>query len=96
VVANVESEMTWSEDDLRRTPVPTRLIMGEADEFLSLEQMLEMRRSIPRAEMLILNHAGLDGLDNHRVQQSRADDLGPVILDFLVRHAGTAATGRSA
>lgn len=87
---NVETELTWSEDDLRRIPVPTLLIMGEDDFALSLEQMLEMRRSIPRAEMLILNHAGMNGLDNHRVQFTRAEVVGPVILDFLTRHGGTA------
>jgi hypothetical protein len=64
--------------------------MGEADFALSLEQMLSMRRSIPNAEMLILNHAGMDGLDNHRVQFTRADVVGPIILDFLDRQAARA------
>lgn len=84
---NVEAELTWTEADLRRIPTPTLLIMGEADVALSLEQMLEMRRSIPNSEMVILNHAGLDGLDNHRVQATRADVVGPIMLDFLGRHA---------
>lgn len=88
VKENVETEMTWTEDDLRRIPVPTLLVMGEADFALSLEQMLSMRRSIPNSEMLILNHAEMDGLDNHRVQFTRADVVGPVMLDFLQRHAG--------
>jgi pimeloyl-ACP methyl ester carboxylesterase len=91
VRANVEAELAWTEDDLRRIPVPTLLIMGEADFVVSLEQMLEMRRNIPSSEMLILNHAGMDGLANHRVQFTRADVVGPVILEFLERHAGTAA-----
>jgi pimeloyl-ACP methyl ester carboxylesterase len=90
VRANVETELVWTEEDLRRIPVPTLLIMGEADFALSLEQMLKMRRSIPNAEMLILNHAGMDGLANHRVQDTRADVVGPVMLDFLARHAGAA------
>jgi pimeloyl-ACP methyl ester carboxylesterase len=95
VRANVENELKWTETDLGRIPVPTLLVMGEADFTLSLEQMLEMRRSIPRSEMLILNHAGMDGLANHRVQFTRADVVGPVILDFLARHAGAApAAGR--
>jgi pimeloyl-ACP methyl ester carboxylesterase len=90
VRANVEAELVWKEEDLHRIPVPTLLIMGEADFALSLEQMLSMRRSIPNSEMLILNHAGMDGLANHRVQFTRADLVGPVILDFLDRHAGAA------
>ena len=90
VMANVKDELVWAEDDLRAIPVPTLLVMGELDEFLSLEQMLEMRRSISGSEMLILNHAGMDGLANHRVQFTRADVVGPVMLDFLDRYAGAA------
>jgi pimeloyl-ACP methyl ester carboxylesterase len=86
VRANVEREMLWTEEDLRRIPVPTLLIMGEADFVLSLQQMLEMRRAIPTSEMLILNHAEMDGLANHRVQATRADVVGPVMLEFLERH----------
>jgi pimeloyl-ACP methyl ester carboxylesterase len=90
VRANVETELVWTENDLRRIPVPTLLIMGETDFALSLEQMLEMRRGIPTSEMLILNHAEMDGLDNHRVQFSRSALVGPVILDFLDRHTEAA------
>ncbi len=93
---NVEAEMTWTENDLRRIPVPTLLVMGEADFALSLDQMLSMRRSIPNSEMLILNHAAMDGLDNHRVQFTRAGVVGPVMLDFLQRHAGAEALRLSA
>ena len=85
---NVETEMAWTEDDLRRIPTPTLLVMGEADAVLSLGQMLEMRRSIPNSEMLILNHAGMDGMANHRVQTTRAGVVGPVMLEFLGRYAG--------
>ena len=91
VRANVEAELTWTEADLRRIPAPTLLIAGEADFTVSLGQMLKMRRAIPRSEMLILNHAGMDGLDNHRVQFTRAVVVGPVMLEFLARHSGTAA-----
>jgi pimeloyl-ACP methyl ester carboxylesterase len=85
---NVEREMVWTEEDLRRIPTPTLLVMGEADFALSLGQMLEMRRAIPNSEMLILNHAAMDGLDNHRVQSTRPEVVGPAMLEFLARHAG--------
>jgi pimeloyl-ACP methyl ester carboxylesterase len=87
---NVETGLIWTEDDLRRIPTPTLLIMGEGDFVLSLQQMLEMRRSIPNSEMLILNHAGRDGMSNHRVQATRPEVVGPVMLEFLARHAGAA------
>jgi pimeloyl-ACP methyl ester carboxylesterase len=87
VRAMVESELAWTEADLGRSPVPTLLITGEADPFNGLQQALAMRRAIPRSELLVLNHAELDGMDNHRVHATRADVVGPVVLDFLARHA---------
>jgi pimeloyl-ACP methyl ester carboxylesterase len=94
--AYVETGLAWTEEDLRRISVPTLLVMGEADFAVSLEQMLEMRRAIPRSEMLILNHAGMDGLANHRVHHTRADVVGPVILEFLARQTGTMPNGPGA
>jgi pimeloyl-ACP methyl ester carboxylesterase len=82
-----EAALVWTGDDLRRVAVPTLLMAGEADAFNGMEQALAMRQMIPNAETLILNHAGLDGMDNHRVQATRADVVGPVMLDFLRRHA---------
>jgi pimeloyl-ACP methyl ester carboxylesterase len=97
VRANVETELVWTEGDLRRIPVPTLVIAGEADLWdVGLTQTLAMQRSIPRAEMLILNHAGMDGWANHRVHFTRPEVVGPVMLDFLTRHAGPAVEARSA
>ncbi len=84
--ANVDAELAYSTSDLRRIPTPTLLIAGETDHYVSLEEMLELRRNIPQSEMLILNHAGLDSSANHVVQHTRADIVGPVVLDFLRRN----------
>lgn len=93
VRVNAENELDWTEADLRRIPVPTLLIAGEADMFdVGLNQTLAMRRNIPNGELLILNHAGMDGMANHRVQFTRANIVGPVVLDFLSRHAGAKAS----
>src|SRR5262245_23320167 len=78
-------EPEWPEPDLRRIPVLTLLIAGETDVVVSLDQTLTMRRAIPGAEMLIVNHAGLDGMANHLVQFSRPRVIEPVMLDFLDR-----------
>jgi pimeloyl-ACP methyl ester carboxylesterase len=78
-------EPAYTEADLRHIPVPTLLIAGETDHYASLDQMLEMRRSIPRSELLILNHAGMDATANHIVQHTRAEVVGPVVLEFLAR-----------
>jgi hypothetical protein len=58
--------------------------------------MLAMRRAIPRAEMLIVNHAGMDPLSGHLVQQARPAVVGPVVLDFLRRHSGPTTAGAGA
>lgn len=84
------TEPAYSEADLRTIPTPTLLIAGETDRYISLEQTLTMRRNIPHSEMLILNHAGLDPDANHIVQHTRAEIVGPVILDFLARHGKSA------
>ena len=86
----LDAEPNYTEADLRRIPTPTLLIAGETDPWAHLDQMLAMRRSIPDSEMLILNHAGLDAMDNHVVQFSRADVISPVVLDFLARHEAAA------
>ena len=91
VRAMAEIGLALSEEDLRRIPVPTLLIVGEADPFNGVEQALVMRRCIPDSEVLILNHAGLDEMANHRVQYTRPDVVGPVVLDFLGRHEAASA-----
>ena len=86
-----EPGLGLTEADLRRITVPTLLIAGEADAFNGMEKALAMRRSIPDSELLILNRAGLDGMGNHRVQATRPEVVGPVILDFLARHSAAAS-----
>jgi hypothetical protein len=42
-----------------------------------------MKLHIPGAEVLIVNHAG------HAVQQTHPHLIGPVMTDFLTRHAAS-------
>jgi pimeloyl-ACP methyl ester carboxylesterase len=80
IVANNTANPTWTEDDLRRVACPTLLVAGENDPFATLEQMTTMKREIPGAEWLIVNHAG------HAVHAEHPELVGPRILDFLVRN----------
>jgi 3-oxoadipate enol-lactonase len=66
--------------DLQRIAVPTLWIAGENDPFFELDQLLTMKRHIPGAELLIVNHA------DHFVQLTHPHLVGPVIADFLGRH----------
>ena len=68
-------------EDLERIAAPTLLIAGENDPVATPDQVLAMRRTIPQAEMLIVNNAG------RTVQFTHRDLVGPVVMDFLLRHA---------
>ena len=65
--------------DLQRIAVPTLWIAGEDDPWFELDQLLAMKRHIPGAELLLVNHAG------HFVQMSHPHLVGPAIADFLTR-----------
>ena len=66
--------------DLQRITVPTLWIAGENDSWFELDQLLTMKRHIPGAELLIVNHA------DHFVQITHPHLVGPVIADFLSRN----------
>ncbi len=80
IVENNTANPTWTEADLQRIECPTLLIAGEDDPFATVEQMVTMKRQIPRAEWLILNHA------SHPVHFELPEVVGARILDFLSRH----------
>ena len=77
---NNTNSPAWTVDDLRRIACPTLLIAGENDPFANLEQMTVMRREIPLAEWLIVNHAG------HAVHHEHPEFVGGRIADFITRH----------
>lgn len=81
IVANNLANPSWTEADLRRMGCPTLLIAGENDPFATAEQMTVMKREIPRAEWLIVNHAG------HPVHFEHPQIVGPRIVDFISRNA---------
>lgn len=80
IVANNRENPSWTEDDLARIACPALLIAGETDPFATAEQMATMKRAIPGAEWLIVNHAG------HTVHHEHPEIVGPRILDFLDRN----------
>lgn len=85
VAENGRDNPAWTEADLGRIPTPTLLVAGEDDPFANLDQMVAMKRAIPGAEWLIINHAG------HIPQHSHPAIVGPQVLDFLARHPGPAS-----
>jgi pimeloyl-ACP methyl ester carboxylesterase len=81
VVVNNTANPWWNESDLGRIRCPVLLIAGEDDPFATPDQMFTMKRAIPDAEWLIVNHAG------HPVHFEFPDIVGPRIIDFLQRNS---------
>lgn len=81
IVENNTRNPTWTEEELRGIRCPTLLIAGETDPFATLEQLVAMKRAIPGAEWLVVNHSG------HPVHFEHPEIVGPRILDFLARNS---------
>jgi pimeloyl-ACP methyl ester carboxylesterase len=69
----------YAVEDLRRIRVPTLWIAGDDDAMFELDQLLTLKRHVPGAELLLVNHAG------HEPQFTHPHLVGPAILDFLTR-----------
>jgi pimeloyl-ACP methyl ester carboxylesterase len=76
---SVPEARSYTAEDLGRITVPTLWIAGDDDPFFELDQLVTMKRRIPGAELLIVNHAV------HDVHGTHPHLIGPAILDFLTR-----------
>jgi pimeloyl-ACP methyl ester carboxylesterase len=83
IVASETDAPAYTPGDLERIGLPTLWIVGEDDPWFDLGQALSMKRHIPEAELLIVNHAG------HAVQQTHPHLIGPAITEFVTRHASS-------
>ena len=77
---NLASYPAYTKEDLARIPNPTFLIAGGNDLWGNLDQMVDMKRAIPNAELLLVNNAP------HEVQHTHSWIVGPQVLDFLARN----------
>jgi pimeloyl-ACP methyl ester carboxylesterase len=77
--AAVAAARSYTAEDLGRIVVPTLWIAGEDDPWFVPDQLLTMKRRIPGAELLLVNHAG------HNAQTTHPHLVGPAIADFLTR-----------
>jgi pimeloyl-ACP methyl ester carboxylesterase len=69
----------YAADDRGRIAAPTLWIAGEHDPFFELDRLLTMKRRIPGAELLLVDHAG------PFVQLTHPHPVGPAAVDFLIR-----------
>jgi pimeloyl-ACP methyl ester carboxylesterase len=71
--------LDYSANDFQRISEPTLILMGDRDEFIPLEEAVEIFTLIPNAELAILPNA------THLTALAEEGLFVKVVLDFLIR-----------
>jgi pimeloyl-ACP methyl ester carboxylesterase len=71
-------------DSLRKMAAPTLIIWGDRDQFLPVEQAVELYRLIPNAELAVVPNA------DHSVCRAKAELFANLAREFLLRHTASA------
>jgi pimeloyl-ACP methyl ester carboxylesterase len=84
--------LDYTSDDFRKITAATLILQGDRDEYIPVEQAVEMYRQIPHAELSILPSAtrlsALTG--SSAINDSTGNELfAGVVLDFLLRHSSS-------
>jgi pimeloyl-ACP methyl ester carboxylesterase len=69
-----------SHDNLKKITAPTLIIWGDRDQFLPVEDAIELYRLIPNAELSVLPNT------DHSLSRSRVEQFANLAKDFLMRH----------
>ena len=69
-----------SHDDLKKIKVPTLIIWGDRDQYLPVEDALELYRLLPNAELAVLPNA------DHSISRTRVEQFANLVKEFLLRH----------
>ena len=69
-----------SHDDLKKITAPTLIIWGDRDQFLPVEDALELYRLLPNAELAVLPNT------DHSLTRTKVEQFSQYAKDFLLRH----------
>jgi pimeloyl-ACP methyl ester carboxylesterase len=73
------TRLDYTVEDYRRITIPTLVLVGDRDEDVSLEDALEMYRSIPKAELAVAPDS------DHYFPWSKTELFTRIVIDFLGR-----------
>lgn len=73
-----------SHDDLKKITAPTLIVWGDRDQFLPVEDALELYRLLPNAELAVLPNT------DHSLSRTKVEQFANLAKDFLLRHAASA------
>jgi len=73
-----------AEDDLKQINVPTLIIWGDRDQFLPVEDAVELYRLIPNAQLAVVPNA------DHFVTRTNVRSFAELVKEFVLsnKHAG--------
>jgi pimeloyl-ACP methyl ester carboxylesterase len=80
------AHLGYTPDDFARIVAPTLVLLGDRDDFVPVEDAVQMYRLLPNAELVVIPRADHTDLIFSRAKVSLAQ---PFILDFLLRHSGS-------
>ena len=72
-----------SHDDLKKIDAPTLIIWGDRDQFLPVEDALELYRLLPNAELAVLPNV------DHSISRTRVEQFANLTKDFLFCHTAS-------
>jgi pimeloyl-ACP methyl ester carboxylesterase len=73
-------DLALNEASLRRVGIPTLVVCGDRDNIEPVESAIELARTLPAGELLVLPRAG------HFVSRDRPAELNAALEGFLERH----------
>lgn len=77
------TRLNYTEQDYRKITVPTLILVGDRDTYVSLEDALEMYRSIPKAELAVMADS------DHYFPWSKTELFTKTVIDFLQRQSAS-------
>ena len=73
------SPVELGDSDFEKVTMPALVILGDRDEFFSVEDAAGLYRKLPNAEIAVAPGA------NHSFFHEKADLFNTIVLDFLLR-----------
>jgi pimeloyl-ACP methyl ester carboxylesterase len=72
--------LRYSSEDFKRVNGPVLLMVGDRDPFFPVEEIVEIYRMLPSAELVIVPNS------DHGLPYAEIELCTPIILAFLQRH----------
>jgi pimeloyl-ACP methyl ester carboxylesterase len=80
------AQLNYSMEDFAKVVAPTLVVIGDRDEFVPVEEGVNMYRRLRNAELAVVPGANHTDLIFSR---AKIEAIQPLILDFLLRNSGS-------